>query len=58
MEIGISLEGSTPEVHRAMPGGKADFGQVVDAPPSWSPKKPASPSAAAAPRRTGRRPRG
>lgn len=29
--VGISLEGSTPEVHRAMRGGKADFDEVIAA---------------------------
>jgi len=29
--VGISLEGSTPEVHRAMRGQKADFDEVVEA---------------------------
>jgi MoaA/NifB/PqqE/SkfB family radical SAM enzyme len=29
--VGISLEGSTPEVHRAMRGQKADFGAVIEA---------------------------
>jgi MoaA/NifB/PqqE/SkfB family radical SAM enzyme len=29
--VGISLEGSTPEVHRAMRGGKADFDEVLAA---------------------------
>jgi MoaA/NifB/PqqE/SkfB family radical SAM enzyme len=29
--VGISVEGSTPEVHRAMRGNKADFDEVMDA---------------------------
>jgi MoaA/NifB/PqqE/SkfB family radical SAM enzyme len=29
--VGISVEGSTPEVHRAMRGEKADFDEVVEA---------------------------
>jgi len=29
--VGISLEGSTPEVHRAMRGEKADFDEVIEA---------------------------
>jgi MoaA/NifB/PqqE/SkfB family radical SAM enzyme len=29
--VGISVEGSTPEVHRAMRGDKADFDEVMDA---------------------------
>src|SRR5689334_14297027 len=29
--VGISLEGSTPEVHRAMRGDKADFDEVIAA---------------------------
>jgi MoaA/NifB/PqqE/SkfB family radical SAM enzyme len=29
--VGISLEGSTPEVHRAMRGEKADFSAVIEA---------------------------
>src|SRR5690242_9811201 len=29
--VGISIEGSTPEVHRAMRGGKADFDEVMEA---------------------------
>jgi len=29
--VGISLEGSTPEVHRAMRGQKADFDEVIEA---------------------------
>jgi MoaA/NifB/PqqE/SkfB family radical SAM enzyme len=29
--VGISVEGSTPEVHRAMRGEKADFDEVMDA---------------------------
>jgi MoaA/NifB/PqqE/SkfB family radical SAM enzyme len=29
--VGISIEGSTPEVHRAMRGNKADFDEVVEA---------------------------
>ena len=29
--VGISLEGSTPEVHRAMRGKKADFDEVIEA---------------------------
>jgi len=29
--VGISVEGSTPEVHRAMRGDKADLGEVIEA---------------------------
>jgi MoaA/NifB/PqqE/SkfB family radical SAM enzyme len=29
--VGISIEGSTPEVHRAMRGAKADFDEVIEA---------------------------
>jgi radical S-adenosyl methionine domain-containing protein 2 len=29
--VGISVEGSTPDVHRAMRGTKADFGEVIEA---------------------------
>jgi MoaA/NifB/PqqE/SkfB family radical SAM enzyme len=29
--VGISIEGSTPEVHRAMRGGKADLDEVIEA---------------------------
>jgi MoaA/NifB/PqqE/SkfB family radical SAM enzyme len=29
--VGISIEGSTPEVHRAMRGEKADLGEVIEA---------------------------
>jgi MoaA/NifB/PqqE/SkfB family radical SAM enzyme len=29
--VGISVEGSTPEVHRAMRGEKADFDEVIEA---------------------------
>jgi MoaA/NifB/PqqE/SkfB family radical SAM enzyme len=29
--VGISIEGSTPEIHRAMRGGKADLGEVIEA---------------------------
>ena len=28
---GISIEGSTPEIHRAMRGGKADLNEVIEA---------------------------
>jgi MoaA/NifB/PqqE/SkfB family radical SAM enzyme len=29
--VGISIEGSTPEIHRAMRGGKADLDEVIEA---------------------------
>jgi MoaA/NifB/PqqE/SkfB family radical SAM enzyme len=29
--VGISIEGSTPEIHRSMRGKKADFGAVIEA---------------------------